>query len=137
MAHSCRVIFTDENIDTVASRPWLSPLPNTNFNAGEIQFEFVTSLFDLPSNQGFDWQPIAPNPIMNDQVNLKITLPSALTMNVVIYNLNGQVLSGQTIQGKQGENRITLDALALDNQGVFLIKLQADGFLATQRILVR
>ena len=90
---------------------------------------------DLPLAVSFSLSDAYPNPF-NPTTTMKLTMPVAGDMQVEVYNLMGQVVE-TLASGYMNANTYTLTWDATDVvSGMYFVKAQADGFTATQKLML-
>ncbi|MBM3314397.1 T9SS type A sorting domain-containing protein, partial [candidate division WOR-3 bacterium] len=78
---------------------------------------------------------ITPNPLNGRQATLSYALPQAGPLSVRVYDVSGRaVLAATLTAGRAGSAALDLRALSA---GVYLVKLQAQGFSAAQKLIVQ
>lgn len=75
-----------------------------------------------------------PNPFTG-RTDIEFDLAKATPATVKVYNLLGEQLWSQTIQGKAGNNRVPFKALAMES-GIYLYHVEAAGRTLTGRMMV-
>ncbi|MEO0079118.1 MAG: kelch repeat-containing protein [candidate division WOR-3 bacterium] len=77
---------------------------------------------------------IVPNPLSNGRAVLRYNLPKAGPVRLVIYDVTGRdVLSSSFVASHSGAATLDLRSLSA---GVYLVKLDADGYRTTQKLTV-
>ncbi len=98
----------------------------------------------MPSREGVmaerlaigDWRlAIAPNPIVSGYAALHYSLPKAGPATLRIFDVAGRSVLTQTLSAAR-TGTATLDLRVLSN-GVYLVKLRAEGCNVTQKVVVR
>ena len=84
----------------------------------------------------FALQPNYPNPF-NPRTTIAYDLPRDARVRLRVYSITGQLVAS-LVDGPQlaGRHRVVWDSGGLLGSGVYLCRLQADGFTATRRMLV-
>jgi len=78
---------------------------------------------------------ISPNPLAGGFATVRYSLPRAGLATLRIYDVTGRtVLSQQMVTGRSGTSSLDLRKL---NTGVYLVKVTADGFNTTQKLVVQ
>ena len=78
---------------------------------------------------------ISPNPLAGGFAIVRYSLPRAGLATLRIYDVTGRtVLSQQLVTGRSGTSSLDLRKL---NTGVYLVKVTADGFNTTQKLVVQ
>ena len=82
--------------------------------------------------------PIAPNPVGNGAARIGFTLANQTAVSLSVFDLSGRLIQ-KAINNKPafaGEHIVNLDVSALEN-GFYLVTLEADGKLLTQKMIVQ
>jgi len=78
---------------------------------------------------------ISPNPLAGGFATVRYSLPKAGLATLRIFDVTGRtVLSQQLVAGRSGTSSLDLRKL---NAGVYLVKVTADGFNTTQKLVVQ
>ena len=76
-----------------------------------------------------------PNPF-NPATTMDLTIPEAGNVNVQVYNLTGQIVA-TLASGYMDANTYTLTWDASEvSSGIYFVQAQADGFTATQKLML-
>ena len=90
---------------------------------------------DLPLATSFSISDAYPNPF-NPTTIMELTMPVSGNMQVEVYNLLGQVVSTLASGYKDaGTYSLTWDASDASS-GMYFVKAHADGFTATQKLML-
>jgi flagellar hook assembly protein FlgD len=90
---------------------------------------------DLPLAASFSLSDAYPNPF-NPTTTMTLTMPVSGDIQVEVYNLLGQVVATMTSGYKDaGTHNLTWDATDAAS-GMYFVKAQADGFTATQKLML-
>jgi flagellar hook assembly protein FlgD len=84
-----------------------------------------------------------PNPLRAGFAVTRINyeLPAASSVKIAVYNLNGQLMRS-LVEGRQSAGRyaVSWDGQTLSGKpvasGIYLIRMEADKFVATRKIVV-
>jgi len=77
---------------------------------------------------------IAPNPLIGGYATVRYSLPKAGLATLNVYDVTGRTVLSQTLAaGRTGTASLDLRQL---EAGVYLVKVQADGFATTQKLVV-
>jgi hypothetical protein len=79
---------------------------------------------------------ITPNPA-HDQVTLVIQSPSAMTANILLYNMQGALVRKHVVQVATGTSTQVLNGVSHLPAGTYLVKLESDGHTSTQQLFIR
>ncbi len=77
---------------------------------------------------------LIPNPAKGN-VNVKVVLASANTIDVAIFNLVGQLVKTVKADGQVGDNSINVNLDGL-NTGIYMVKVSTNGKISTQKLVV-
>ena len=84
---------------------------------------------------GFDLEAVAPNPVRSS-ARLRFSLHMSTEASVRVYDLLGrQVMTLVEGQRAAGDNEVVFDASSLAT-GAYLVRLEADGYVLSQRLNV-
>lgn len=75
-----------------------------------------------------------PNPAVTN-TQLSFNSPKATSLQVQLIDNVGRIVSNQTIQAKQGENKVTVEVANL-SAGIYIINLNQDEVYATTKLVV-
>jgi beta-glucanase (GH16 family) len=98
---------------------------------GKIAYSPVISL----ENQSNHWA-IYPNPVKNGNFNVHLTLQAMQSVNVLIYNSLGHKVWFNTTAPQVGTIEIPVQLPQLAS-GLYLVEINANGKIATQRLLIQ
>ncbi len=85
---------------------------------GKITYSTTVAL--LNAITGFDMISIAPNPVVTDNFKLNVTSATASKMDITILDMQGRLLSRQTVQLIAGFNNIPVNAANL-SAGTYIL----------------
>ena len=113
-----------------------------NWTAGWSNFRpdtvsYTTGYFPLSINNTTVLAPemtLYPNPAQQD-VALAITMPESQNLTVIVRNLQGQVMSQQTINANKGFQRIVIGTQTLAN-GLYLVETSGTAWKNTLKLQV-
>jgi hypothetical protein len=97
---------------------------------GKMAYSPVISL----ENQSDIWT-IYPNPVKNGNLNVHLTLQEMQSVNVLIFNSLGQKVWFETAAPQVGSVEIPIQ-LPQIAKGLYMVEINANGKIATQRILI-
>ena len=90
---------------------------------------------DFPLAASFSLSDAYPNPF-NPTTMMTLTMPVSGDMQVEVYNLLGQVVATLANGYKDvGTYNLTWDAAEVSS-GMYFVKAQAEGFTATQKLML-
>jgi hypothetical protein len=93
----------------------------------EVEVELAPSEFSLYQNY--------PNPF-NPITNIKLAVPKAAKINLIVYNLLGEMIAILLDENKEtGFYDVQFDASSLSS-GIYIYKLTADDFIQTKKMIV-
>lgn len=75
-----------------------------------------------------------PNPF-NTRTNIEFSLSTPAVAKLKVFNLVGEELWKETVQGKSGVNRVSFDGSRLET-GIYLYKVEAGAHMFTGRMVV-
>jgi hypothetical protein len=70
----------------------------------------------------------------NGKLNVRFTLTNNAEIKIQLLDLNGRILTSQSVSGSAGENATTLSATA--NKGLYFIRLIANEKTATIKVVL-
>lgn len=83
----------------------------------------------------FDFKLTAqPNPF-ETYVNVQIEMPLAAQGQLSVYNVSGQLVYAKSVSLEKGNQQIRLNANNFPAKGIYLIKLEAEDFVKTVRVV--
>ncbi len=117
------------------------PLQWVTYQAGDenLVFEGATTAANDPQfySIGTKLYPISPNPATNN-VKVGFTLVQDAEVSLQMYNLNGQLVKSLINNQLYGQGLHTIDLdVAAQNNGLYLVVLEADGQKFTQKVMVK
>ena len=77
---------------------------------------------------------IYPTPF-TEKLNIDIMMDRASQLRINLYDLNGQLLSEQTVQVQQGINNISLNNVSHLKQGVYLLSITSNDYSKTFKVV--
>lgn len=102
--------------------------------AGNSRFGGASAMHDRNEAAALSALRIAPNPASEKTV-LEFSLSRAAAVRLQVWNLNGSPVEGRLLTLEQGGHRLELGVAGLP-EGVYLVRLAADGAEQTGRIVV-
>lgn len=133
--------------------PWIGTSPitfkrfgldRTLYDSGAVTIDprSVMCRFNAPSGVAEVAEPSAvvavtvqPNPLRSGFATVRFALPKAAVLRLALYDVAGRAVLHQTVPAvKQGTT--SLDIRSIPN-GVYLVRLDADGYSATQKLVVQ
>lgn len=95
-----------------------SPLPGNNYYRLKItgadgKISYSKTVLLLNATKGFNIISIAPNPVVNKNFTLNVTTANAAKMNISIIDMQGRVMSRQTISLVAGYSSLPVNVAAL------------------------
>jgi len=79
---------------------------------------------------------IEPNPISSGSATLRYSLPRPGTASVTVFDIAGRSVFSTRSPGHLTTGSLPLDLRSLSG-GVYLVKLEADNFTQTQKLVVQ
>ncbi|MGI9192605.1 MAG: T9SS type A sorting domain-containing protein [Chitinophagaceae bacterium] len=107
----------------------------TNFNPDTASY--TSGYFPLAINNTQSLAPemsLYPNPAQNE-VALAITLNESQTMTLNVRNMQGQILSRQTISAQKGFQRVAIGTQQLAN-GLYLVEINGEAWKTTRKLQI-
>jgi hypothetical protein len=108
------------------------PLPGMNYYRlkmvdanGKISYSGIVAL--LNSDKGFEVTGIAPNPVTDGQLKFNVSAAKAGTMDMVITDMQGRLISRSIISLAAGFNTILVDASKLASGTYYIYGATGDG----------
>jgi len=144
-AGNLRISFNFDNATDDGSWIWLGGqwLGTQDLTIGAVTF-FIRPNFGRLSTinpvavsqieQSLQFAELVPNPTVGP-AQLSILLNKNKEVTIGVYSLDGRKITSQTSQAFTGSNRIDLPVKGLQ-KGIYLVKLNADGFSATKKLIV-
>ena len=121
---------------TVSNSPGTDQLGTNDhfFIKAEINNMVCPTAIDEISKNTISNNSLIPNPAKGN-VNVKVVLATANTIDVAIYNLVGQLVKTVKAEGQVGDNtmNVNLDGL---NAGIYMVKVSTNGKTSTQKLVV-
>lgn len=133
--------------------PWIGTSPitfkmfglnRTLYDSGTVTIDprSVMCMYSPPSGVAEATRPavlatvtIEPNPLRSGFATVRFALPKAGPLRLAVYDVTGRSVRRQTVlTSKQGTARLDLRNIS---NGVYLIRLDADGYSATQKLVVQ
>ncbi len=120
--------FIDDNVSSEKYSYRLKQIDNDG------QFEYSSPVqIDLASLSTFSLHQNYPNPF-NPSTTIQFSLPAALNVKIIIFNLLGQEIQTLVNETKEaGIHEIIFDAQNL-NSGVYLYKIEAGSYIQTRKM---
>jgi hypothetical protein len=120
--------FIDDNVSSEKYSYRLKQIDNDG------QFEYSSPVqIDLGSLSTFSLHQNYPNPF-NPSTTIQFSLPAALNVKIIIFNLLGQEIQTLVNETKEaGIHEIIFDAQNL-NSGVYLYKIEAGSYIQTRKM---
>jgi hypothetical protein len=120
--------FIDDNVSSEKYSYRLKQIDNDG------QFEYSSPVqIDLGSLSTFSLHQNYPNPF-NPSTTIQFSLPTALNVKIIIFNLLGQEIQTLVNETKEaGIHEIIFDAQNL-NSGVYLYKIEAGFYIQTRKM---
>lgn len=136
-----RTSFNFENTSDDGSLVWLSGqwLGTQDLTTGALTF-FIRANFGRPVvatsqlEQSLNFAELVPNPASGSS-QLSIQMNKSQKLNVGIYSVEGRLIQTVSTQTIAGANRIDLPVAGLQ-KGLYLVKVQSEGFTSTKKLLV-
>ena len=126
-ANNDRIYIDDINITGCASA-------NREIEPGEIVGEIIeVETVSIDSELSISEMKVYPNPT-RDLLNIDYQLSEDSGVVMMIYDVNGKVISKQLIQSNKGQQQIKVDASEYD-AGFYFISLQAGDEIVTKRFI--
>lgn len=124
-------ILVNGYVDLLQGDPTAIP-----FDEFEIEIEGSVSVAEL-AQYGMKLNQNVPNPF-DEQTFIEFSLNQNIEVEFNVYDLVGKVVHTRTVNAVAGENRIDLNASALNlNSGIYLYSLGIDGQNVTRRMIVK
>ena len=79
---------------------------------------------------------LAPNPIANNSIELKITVPESLRSIASVYGINGQFISSTVLQLVPGTNRYKIALPASTGRGTYHVIINNKRWTTTRRFVI-
>ncbi len=120
--------FIDDNVSSEKYSYRLKQIDNDG------QFEYSSPVqIDLSSLSTFSLHQNYPNPF-NPSTTIQFSLPAALNVKIIIFNLLGQEIRTLVNETKEaGIHEIIFDAQNL-NSGVYIYKIEAGSYIQTRKM---
>lgn len=136
-----RTSFNFENTSDDGSLVWLSGqwLGTQDLTTGALTF-FIRANFGRPIvstsqlEQSLNYAELVPNPASGNS-QLAIQMSKGQNLNIGLYSVEGRLINTVSAQASTGANRIDLPVAGLQ-KGLYLVKINADGFTTTKKLLV-
>lgn len=105
----------------------------TNAKGNDIYLDDIQTFVTTSSISGIN--KIYPNPSEDGLINITFDLPEKETVEVIMYNTYGQILSEMTLTNTLNQT-YTLD-FSNQSQGVYLFKVVGESFSYVKRVVLR
>ncbi len=102
---------------------------------GKITYSSIVSLINAV--KGIDVMNIAPNPIVNNAFNLKVSSASKASMQIVITDMQGRILQQQAVNLAAGFNSIPMNVAKLAAGTYQLVGNTEDGKTRVLRFVIQ
>lgn len=121
---------------TVSNSPGTDQLgPNDHFFIkAEINNMVCPTSIDETAKNPISNNSLIPNPAKGN-VNVKVVLANANSIDVAIYNLVGQLVKTVKAEGQVGDNTVNVNLDGL-NAGIYMVKVSTNGKTSTQKLVV-
>jgi hypothetical protein len=130
------------NVSVGMDYVWLQDLAGNFYNMRMTGFE-TTSVFPTykETEVGIRNVELAvkdvriyPTPF-TDKLNIEIMMDKSSQLQINLYDLNGQLFSGQTVPVQQGNNSISLDNVSNLKQGIYLLSITSNDYSKTFKVV--
>lgn len=102
---------------------------------GKITYSSIVSLINAV--KGIDVMNIAPNPIVNNAFNLKVSSASKASMQIIITDMQGRILQQQAVNLAAGFNSIPMNVAKLAAGTYQLVGNTEDGKTRVLRFVIQ
>jgi len=121
--------------DQMGSLAITDELLNAEAYIGEDLQTFDVSLNQTTSKGVNELYQNSPNPF-NESTIIGFSLANEGNVNIKFYDLSGKVIKTVSGNFKAGVNQMVINAKELNNSGVIYYQLEADGFIATRKMII-
>jgi hypothetical protein len=129
------------NVGVGLEHVWLSDPEGNMYNCKIDGFEDTTAFPNFDDSNSIETPAmvvrdvhIYPTPF-TEELHIDVLTDKATGLNIHIYDLNGKLLSAQTVQTQQGSNYISVDNVSGLNTGVYLLSITSDEYSKTFKVV--